>query len=571
MGNEAGYGSNFEVCADWIHEHDPSRFVHYHPAYDEPAVDMISLMYPHVDSLAEHAADESETRPVIMCEYAHAMGNSPGALKEYWEIIETYPRAVGGFVWDWVDQGLRETTEDGEDWFAYGGDYGDEPNDGNFCINGLIWPDRVPHPSLWEYKKVLEPVRVEAVDLQSGSLRVTNRYAFTDLSGLRATWEVKRDGFLLQSGELDKLSTPPGQSEVITVPYELPEAATGAEHWLTLHFVLAEDAPLMSAEHEVAWAQFALPVVSPVELPDEQRMGSVEVMETEAQIVVEGEDFRITWDKASGRIAAWSFRDQPVVSEGPALNLWRAPTDNDAKRMAMLWREAGLDELAEQPEAITVDASGETVAQVTVEMSTSVSGVVSRYVYTVYGSGDVVMEQEVEVEDDLPPLARVGVTLTLPSAFETFTWYGRGPHESYVDRKEAVAVDVWPSTVDAEYVPYIKPQEYGNKTDVRWAALTDEDGRGLLVVSMPLMEVSAHHYTAKDLETADHTFELERRPEITLNLDMAQSGLGSASCGPGVLSKYELTARGYRYCLRLRPLDEDAVPVELARQQFPCP
>ncbi|MGC9348455.1 MAG: glycoside hydrolase family 2 TIM barrel-domain containing protein [Anaerolineae bacterium] len=570
MGNEAGYGPNFEVCAEWIHEHDPTRFVHYHPAYDEPAVDVISLMYPHVDSLAEHAVDETETRPVIMCEYAHAMGNSPGALKEYWEIVETYPRAVGGFVWDWVDQGLRETTEDGESWFAYGGDYGDEPNDGNFCINGLIWPDRVPHPSLWEYKKVLEPVRVDAIDLHSGTLRVNNRYAFTDLSGFRVTWEVKRDGCLLQSGELSKLSTPPGQSEVITVPYEFPEPAAGAEYWLTLRFALAEDAPLMPTGHEIAWAQFPLPVASPVELPDTQRMPPVDVKESEPRVVIEGEDFSITWDKGTGRIAAWTFRGAPVVLAGPALNLWRAPTDNDAKRMADLWHEAGLDEVGEQLEAITVDASDAKVARVAVRMSTSVPDVVSRYAYAVYGSGDVVMEHYLEVGHDLPPLARVGVKLTLPAALETFTWYGRGPHESYVDRKEGVAVDVWPSTVDAEYVPYIKPQEYGNKTDVRWVAMTDQDGRGLLAVGMPLIEVSAHHFTAEDLAGADHTFELKRRPEITLNLDMAQSGLGSASCGPGVLPEYQLTAKGYRYCLRLRPLGEGDVPVELVRTRFPC-
>jgi hypothetical protein len=300
-------------------------------------------------------------------------------------------------------------------------------------------------------------------------------------------------------------------------------------------------------------------------------MAPVAVTESEAQVVVEGEAFSITWDKAKGRIAAWTFQGEPVVLSGPALNLWRAPTDNDAKRMAALWHQAGLDELSEQPEAITVDASDAKVARITVRMSTSVPDVVSRYVYAVYGSGDLVMEHKVDVGQDLPPLARVGVKLTLPASCETFTWYGRGPHESYVDRKEGVSVNVWPSTVDAEYVPYIKPQEYGNKTDVRWVAMTDDDGRGLLAVGMPLLEASAHHFTAEDLAAADHTFELTRRPEITLNLDMAQSGLGSASCGPGVLPKYQLTATGYRYCLRLRPLAEGDVPVELARSRFPCP
>ncbi len=243
LGNEAGYGPNFGACADWIHAHDTTRFVHYHPAYDEPTVDVVSLMYPTVASLAAHAADTTDMRPIIMCEYAHAMGNSPGALKEYWEVIETYPKAIGGFVWDWVDQGLLRTEEDGTTWYAYGGDYGDEPNDGNFCINGLIWPDRVPHPSLWEVKKVSEPVRVDPVDLDAGTLRVINRYGFSDLSGLVVSWAVMRDGVVLQQGALPQLSTPAGQSEVVTVPYVLPEPEVGAETWLTLRFALAEPAP----------------------------------------------------------------------------------------------------------------------------------------------------------------------------------------------------------------------------------------------------------------------------------------------------------------------------------------
>ncbi|MCJ7551398.1 MAG: DUF4981 domain-containing protein, partial [Anaerolineae bacterium] len=256
LGNEAGYGPNFVDCANWIRENEPTRFVHYHPGYVDEALDVISLMYPTIDSLAEHAADETETRPVIMCEYAHAMGNSPGAFKEYWDVVRSYPRAVGGYVWDWVDQGLARTTEDGELWYAYGGDYGDEPNDNSFCLNGLVWPDRVPHPSLWEYKKVLEPVLVEAVDLATGTVRITNRYAFTDLSGLNIAWSVMADGETLQSGSLPQLSTPPGESETVTLEYTrpeagpLPDAVPGTQMWLKLSFTLTESEPMMPKGHE---------------------------------------------------------------------------------------------------------------------------------------------------------------------------------------------------------------------------------------------------------------------------------------------------------------------------------
>lgn len=577
LGNEAGHGPNFEVCADWIHEHDPSRFVHYHPAYDDPCVDVISLMYPTVDSLADHAAAEEESRPVVMCEYAHAMGNSPGNFKEYWDVVEAYPCAIGGFVWDWVDQGLLQESEDGEPWFAYGGDFGDDPNDGNFCINGLIWPDRVPHPSLWEYKKLLEPVRVEALDLRVGSVRISNRYGFTALSGVKVLWTVERDGEVLQSGVLPSLSTAPGESEVVTVPYELPEPAPHTETWLTLRFESAAATPMVPQGHEIAWVQFMLPVASPVEPVDATAMPDLCVAQNEEAIEIRGESFVIEFDRATGRLRRWERQGVPVLLEGPASNLWRAPTDNDAKRMAALWAEVGLDRVHEDPEAVTAYPSGvdqaadsSKVVRVEVPMRTSVRGVTTKLTYWIYGSGDVILQHRVDVPADLPPLARVGLTLTLPGDDQVFTWYGRGPHESYVDRKEGARIGVYRSTVDAEYVPYIKPQEYGNKTDVRWAALTDEQGNGLLVVGMPLLEVSAHPFTAHDLAKADHTFELERRPTVTLNLDLAQSGLGSEACGPGVLPPYQLTASGYRYCLRLRPLQKGDAPVRLAKQQFPC-
>jgi len=571
LGNEAGYGPNFVACAQWIHENDPTRFVHYHPGYDDAALDMISLMYPTLESLTEHAADEKETRPVVMCEYAHAMGNSPGAFKEYWDIVRTYPRAVGGFVWDWVDQGLARKTADGELWYAYGGDYGDEPHDSNFCLNGLIWPDRTPHPSLWEYKKVLEPVLVEPVDLAAGTVRITNRYAHTDLSGLVATWSVIADGVTLASGELAPLSTAPGASEEVTVGYELPDALPGTEVWCKLSFALAEPEPMMPKDHEVSWAQFQLPVTAPPDQVDPASMPTLMVEKDEDEIVIRGSAMTVGFDRATGQLRSWRVDGKPVILGGPTTNLWRAPTDNDARQFAQAWQAAGLDTMTEQ--AVSVDAKrvSSSAIRVQVAMETSVPGVTTRYTYVVYGSGDIVLEHAVDVGPEVPPLARVGVNVTLPGADETFTWYGRGPQESYVDRKEGGAVGVYRSTVDAEFVPYIMPTECGNKTDVRWVAMTAKAGTGLLAVGMPLLEVSAHHYTAQDLADADHTYELHRTREITLNLDLAQCGIGSAACGPGTLPKYQLTAAGYRYCLRLHPLAEGEDPAAVAKVQFPCP
>jgi len=692
LGNESGFGPNHVTIADWIHAYDPTRLVHYHPAEDAPCVDILGPMYPSVDRIIAMAQAPGETRPVIMCEYAHSMGNSTGNLQEYWEAIERYPRLQGGFIWDWVDQGLLRRTADGVAWYAYGGDFGDEPNDGNFCINGLVWPDRQIHPGLLEYKKVLEPVRVEAVDLSAGRVRIHNRYDFTDLSGLRLTWQVVADGDILQAGELPRLDTPPKGSSVVTIPFQPPTPRPGAEYWLMLRFALAADTIWAKAGHVVAWAQLPLPVptLAAPELTLAE-MPALRVAEDARQVAVAGEALHLVWDRGTGHIASWQVDGRELVAQGrgPALTFWRAPTDNDAntwgdQRAAIRWREAGLDRLVERVSEIAVAQPAPQVVRVAVRSvltpapgggsavaerwesllgllrefavsflsedelrafaqrfgvaydelaagsrqgkvraliarldreeripellqeayALSVSGALGREVphqvlnrlaklkelnteqmkgalgvvdtrfdaaltYTVYGSGDVVIAAHIVPGGDLPPLPRIGLQMQLPGGYERFTWYGRGPHESYADRKESAPVGVYGGSVDEQYVPYIKPQENGNKTDVRWVALTNHVGAGLLAAGLPRLNVSAHHYTAEDFTTARHTCELQRRDEITLHLDHVQSGLGGASCGPGTLPQYLVPPVETRFAVRLRGLSPaDPSPLHLSQQRL---
>jgi hypothetical protein len=298
-------------------------------------------------------------------------------------------------------------------------------------------------------------------------------------------------------------------------------------------------------------------------------MAPLAVERTQDMIVVHGRDFALTFDRGSGRVCGWNFRGQALVRSGPMLNLWRAPTDNDARRMAARWRASGLDRLREVARCLSVEQVDPHVVRVRVETVDEQVGVTSRYLYAVYGSGDVILEHAVEVGKILPPLPGVGIRLVMPGGYERFSWYGLGPHDTYADRKVGARVGVYRSTVDDQYVPYIKPQEHGNKADVRWAALTDENSVGLLVVGMPLLNVSARHYTARDLAAARHTHELRRRDDIILNLDYAQSGLGSESCGPGVLPAYRLERQAYRYQLRLRPLaGHDDSPIDLSKETF---
>ncbi len=681
LGNESGHGPNHAAMADWIHVHDPSRPVHYESAGFERYVDMVSVMYPKVSRLEELAQIPGERRPQLMCEYAHAMGNSPGNMKEYWEVIEAYPRLIGGFIWDWVDQGLRRYTETGEAWFAYGGDFGDKPNDNSFCINGVIFPDRTIHPAMWEVKKVYQPVQIKAVDLLAGKLEMVNKYFFAGLGRLQASWKLESDGQVLQSGALPELAAAAGKSETVVVPFQKPNLEPGAEYFLTVSLTLAEDQLWASKGHEVAWEQFKVPFVVPVTTAAPLATLPALKMNPSAQsIQVEGDGFKLAFDKQTGKLSSLNLAGSELIEGAPQLNFWRAPTENDLnqwgdEQAANKWREVGYDQLEEKtlsveskliaPQAAQVKVRSviqvkegvelpkpkvnvELVNQLSMGMNAMFSEqqiaslcqrleidfdalhgtakaekirslmhrclqehrlfdvmkairdqlveqgmpvpdqlaqVVSQgeaginpqpkaparfdceVEYTVYGSSDIQVDAHVIPAADLPFLPRLGFQMTLPEGYEQFTWYGRGPHENYSDRSFGAPVGVYSGSVEDQYVPYIVPEENGNKTEVRWVALTNPQGIGLLAVGDPLLEVSAHHFTTDNLTTSKHTYELKRRPEIFLNLDYAQSGLGSASCGPGRLEKYQLKAVETRFSLRLRPFSTKTdSPVKLSKQ-----
>ncbi len=574
LGNESGYGANHDAMAAWIRETDPTRFIHYEGAGAAPMVDVVSVMYPTVERLIAEGRRDDDPRPFLMCEYAHAMGNGPGNLKEYWEAIWEHPRLLGGCVWEWVDHGIRQHTESGEEWFAYGGDFGDEPHDGNFCIDGLNFPDRVPHTGLVEYKKILEPVQVAARDLRAGKLQITNRYQFISLAHLEGAWSVSRDGCVVRQGVLPTLDTPPGEATEVTLPYDLDSLPPGGEYFLEVRFTLAHATPWADRGHEVAWAQFPLPVEAPAPAPVRlDDLPPIEVSESEAAIVVRAEEFRLCFDRHLGTIAELEWRGQPLLTAGPRLNVWRAPTDNDV-HIAREWRKAGLDRLQHRVDGVEVVAApGSAVcleARSTLGSPSLPPAFACRYRYTIYGTGDIVIAVAVEPQRELPSLPRLGLQMRLPRELDQFAWYGRGPHESYVDRKESARVGLWQGTVQEQYVPYVNPQENGNKSDVRWAAVTDLRGAGLLAVGMPLLNVSVHHYTPEDLTRARHTYELVPRQETILHLDHAQAPLGSQSCGPGPLEKYLLRPERVEFRVRLRPFQARAAsPMGLSRERLP--
>jgi beta-galactosidase len=554
LGNEAGTGENLAAMADWTHDRDPGRPVHYEGDYDSPYVDVYSRMYPkHAEVAAIGLGEEPVTAdprldahrrglPFIMCEYAHAMGTGPGGLREYQELFERHPRNQGGFVWEWIDHGIRQQAEDGTEFFAYGGDFGEVVHDGNFVADGLLFPDRQPSPGLVEFQKIIAPVRITP-DPAAGTVLVENGYDFVDTAHLAFTWSVAAEGVEIESGALDVPAIEAGGSATVALP-ELPSAK--GETWLTISAALAANVSWAPAGHEIAWGEALVAAEGVENTPSSQ--STVEVRDG---LIVVGPG---AFDPRSGVLREFAG----IGVEGPVLDVWRAPTDNDIAMHGEWsaeteWRRIGLDRLTHR--VIEVE-TGERELVVRTRVAAATTNLGFRTDYHWSARGDA-LRLRVEVTPDGPwwcPLPRVGVRLGVPGRFDTVEWFGRGPGEAYPDMREAARVGRFTSTVDDLQTPYVFPQENGNRTDVRWASLTAPDGTGFRIDGQPHLELTARRWTSADLDTAKHTNELRAGELVWLNLDIAQQGLGSASCGPGVLPKYRLLPVPSTIELTLRPV-----------------
>ncbi len=571
LGNESGYGCNHRAMAEKGREIDPTRLIHYegeHHAREETGKegcvsDVASQMYTAIPKLIRQARDGSK-RPLILCEYAHAMGNGPGMLKDYWDTFYKYRRLQGGCVWDWIDQGLRKYTDEGKSYFAYGGDFGDYPNDGAFLINGLIFPDRTPSPGLVEYKKAIEPVKAEEVDLAAGRIRLINRYDFSDLSHLTACWTVTCNGRTTQKGTVTLPAVKAGGKRTLTIPWQSPpHAPADSEYHLNLSFRVAAETSWAQAGHEVAWAQFRLPVQAARRAPRDQTEETVPVRYEHArhEMRIFGDDFVMTFDMVRGRLNEWSYAQGTVVHEGPRLNVWRAPTDNDRGRAASTaqqWRAAGLDMLREHTSKVTCEQPSEACLVFKVEKRVGAATRDTAFYcsdrYEIYGSGEVVLHSRIDPSGKLPEtLPRMGFLLTLPRYLDHFAWFGRGPGEAYPDSKEAARVGLYCSDLEGLQTPYVVPQENGNRMDVRWLTVSDEHGRGLHISGQPFFNFSARACTDNDLEQAAHPVEIPDRDRVYLSLDVHQNALGAASCGPGPLPEHKLYPQPCEITLRFCP------------------
>ncbi|WP_230206949.1 glycoside hydrolase family 2 TIM barrel-domain containing protein [Novosphingobium sp. Gsoil 351] len=586
LGNEAGIGPTFEKAAALSRNLDPHRLVSYggYGTVDGPAVlpyvDFYSPMYDPPSELLDYAASNN-AQPEIMAEYAHAMGNSLGGFREYWDTIYAHPtRLQGGFVWDFVDQTFYKKLPDGRTIWAYGGDFGPSPrpDSDNFCANGLVQPDRTYNPHAWELKKVYQPIDFRFDPAQG--LEVVNRLDFKDVSGFTFRWRRDEDGKTVAGGPLPTPQVAPRASATLPLPPEATEQDGKTEAFLTIEAIARPGAiPLIDAGAVVAWEQF--PLGSPplrISPAAHGRPKFIESGTTAAVVTREGSAF--TFDRSTGQLASWRSNDREMLTAGLVPNLWRAPTDNDSGASWML-KTSGIWKSAVANRKLTsfiVSRSGQAVR---VQTAYRLGGDIADFAldYTIAADGSLNVAARLDpLKEKLPIIPRVGTNLQFKGAFSNLEWFGRGPHENYWDRRNGAAVGRYSATVAEQYHDYTRPQETGNKTDVRWFALRDTHGTGILVTGDGLLNFSALPVLQSDLDhdrrrgaPHRHGGDVTFRDLVSVNLDHLQTGVaGINSWGALPLPQYSIPAKNYAWSFRLVPLASGQDPAVIARRNAPA-
>ncbi len=605
IGNEAGNGENMHAAYHWLKGQDDTRPVQYEQAGTDENTDIVCPMYPKIETIESYAQEHAD-RPLIMCEYAHAMGNSVGNLPEYWEVIERYPNLQGGFIWDWVDQGLlASTTIDGRktDYWKFGGDYGDEknnsamsttfasrtsnlrnsaeqalkeaqpadtvdgrikrktiPSDGNFCINGLLLPDRTPHPALKEVKKVYQPIGLRADEKQGNRFFLWNKFDYLDLSNIRGFWQVLEDGIPIQKGDLAELKVAPKEEVVIELPFFFAKKL-GSEYFVDFYFNTINSRPLIPSGHEVAKVQFPIKNNSETNIKASiaSKVCALEIVQAEDYFKIIGQNFSLEISKNSGTIQSYLMDGKPMLKSGIKPNFWRPPTDNDRGNLMpdrlKIWKTASQNQKVEKVFYRKKKTSVDIIT------TYRLADIELRYelVHKVFQDGDLeITGRFTGTKLELPELPVFGFAVALPEDFNQLKWYGRGPHENYVDRNQSAFLGIYESTVAKSFHPYIRPQETGNKTDVRWLEIKNTSGLGWKVVGTPLFDFSALPYSIDDLDLNEdpsdlkHTIDLQKKDLVYLRIDLAQMGVGGDdSWGAHTHDKYKLFYKNYEFKFKL--------------------
>lgn len=558
MGNESSNGPVFYDMYDWLKQRDPSRPVQYEQAAEFRNTDIVCPMYPDFNrGMREYAERTDVKRPYIMCEYAHAMGNSLGNFQKYYDVIRSSRHMQGGFIWDWVDQGIEATDDLGRKYYAYGGDFGAwmYTHDENFCCNGCIAPDRTPHPGLYEVKKVYQDILFTAGDLAKGEVVAQNMFMYRDLSEFDMRWELLRDGKVVADKRFTA-SLAAGTKATITLP-NLPQLEPNGEYMLNIFVYTRTDEPLIAAGHEIAREQFHLAGDYFAE-SSAQPSGNITTRIEGDRLYASAAECDIIFNLKRGSIEKYRSNGRDLMTSMPEPQFWRAITDNDygnqAHKRCNIWRVANLR---------TMKVEHRTVEQgIEVTMHYQLTDTRSDYTlrYTFACDGSLRVDVDWKSEERLPEMMRFGMRMRLTQQHENIEWYGRGPWENYSDRKTSTLIGHYTSTVSEQFYTYVRPQESGNKCDVRWVRLTDNEGKGIMVRGLQPINFTALHYQWEDIDAGlskkqMHPSDLEPRRETLLNIDLAQRGLGGDhSWGALPHPEFRLTAKNYSYSYIIEPV-----------------
>lgn len=544
LGNEAGNGVNFERTYDYMKSIERTRPIQYERAEQNYNTDIYCRMYRSVDELLAYArqTEPKVYRPFIMTEYLHAMGNSCGGLREYMEVFETEPIVQGGCIWDWVDQSFREIDADGRWYWTYGGDYGPKniPSFGNFCCNGLVNAVREPHPHLLEVKKAYQYIKASMLDNKSLTLSIKNWYDFTNLNAYTLHWQVVGDdGRVIADGTRQVDAAPHATVEVTLGAVRLP--ADVREAWLNLRWTPVEAAPFIGTDYEVAYDQFPLAGNRNYRAPEAKLSGKVEM----------------DIDPVTGALSSYIYKGEEMLASPVMLSLYRPATDNDNREKvggAKAWKKVGLDKLTQRALSVKTSARGGRSEVELLNVRNERLGTAT-FIYTLKKDGALdVQTHFVPDTAVVTSLARVGLTFEMPDAYSRVAYLGRGEHETYIDRNESGRIGVYHTDVERMFHYYVRPQATGNRTDVRWMQLADEAGEGLAFRSDVPFQFSVIPFTDECLDTATHINQLRREGVVTVHLDAEQAGVGTATCGPGVLPQYRVPVQEYTFRFTIRPL-----------------
>jgi beta-galactosidase len=566
LGNECGGGSNFVSALKAVKALDLSRPVHYEPfgiGQQNPA-DVDSRMYASVADTEATALSDKFTKPFYLCEYAHTMFNSMGSLGDYNDVLDKYPALMGGAIWEWQDQGIWNRRDPKRQFIAFGGGFGEVPNDHYFIHKGVVFSDRSPKPQYPEMKRVYQWISITAEDLAAGTVKIRNRYAFINLAGFQGRWTLSEDGTERDHGVLEKMDLAPGAEKVVSIPFKKIQPKPGAEYFLRVSFVLAKDQRWARAGYEMAAAQFQLPVAAPA-LMAVAPMPELKLDETGGQITIAGKGFQVVFDKTQGTISQLVRDHENILAAngGPVLHLWRAPHQIDDLWAYKDWHSHGLDDL--QRTVVRISAVQTAPAVVRVESVIDGQGknhfsITHSAAYTIYGDGTIAVDNAVEPQGRRIPLARLGVRLQLVRQYDQFAYLGRGPMENYSDRKRGSDVGLYSSSVREQMTPYAKPMECGNHEDVRWAALSGKNLPTLMAQADDGdLQVSALPYTDEVMTRVEYSVDLPPSENTVLTVSSRTMGVGSNGCGPRPLPQYQLwsSSATFSYVLRLLPAGQD--------------